>query len=68
MDERRDFALFMAEEQSKYSAFGDGLQIAILVNAEAMDPGRYTQTVANNRGVRMRASESLQELLSWLGV
>jgi hypothetical protein len=33
-----------------------------------MDPGRFTQTVANNRGVQMRASESLQELLSWLGV
>ncbi|HUQ73803.1 MAG TPA: hypothetical protein VM183_03680 [Burkholderiales bacterium] len=68
MDERRDFALFMAEEQAKYSGFADGLQIAILVNAQAMDPGRYTQTVANNRGVRMRASESRQELLSWLGV
>lgn len=33
-----------------------------------MDAGYFTEAVANNRGVRMRASESVQELLSRLGV
>jgi hypothetical protein len=48
-------------------ALPDGPQVAILTVPPIMDPGRFTQAVANNRGVRMR-SESLQELLSWLGV
>jgi hypothetical protein len=42
--------------------------VAILAVPPIMDPGRFTQAVANNRGVRLRASDSLQELLSWLGV
>jgi hypothetical protein len=67
MDERREFGVFMAEEQAKYAGLGD-LQVGILASAQAMDPGRYLQTVANNRGVRVRTSDSLQELLSWLGV
>lgn len=67
IDERKEFGMFMAEEQAKYAALGD-LQVAILASAQAMDPGRYLQTVANNRGVRVRTSDSLQELLSWLGV
>ena len=33
-----------------------------------LDYETEAQIVANNRGVRMRASDSLQELLSWLGV
>jgi hypothetical protein len=67
MDERREFGAFMAEEQAKYGALG-ALQVAILASPQAMDPGRYLQTVANNRGVRLRTSDSLTELLSWLGV
>ncbi len=68
-DERLAFGSFMAEEQAR---LGGQLkappQVAILAVAPLMDPGRFTQTVANNRGVRMRASDSLQELLSWLAV
>lgn len=67
MDERREFGVFMAEEQAKYGRLGN-LQVGILASAQAMDPGRYLQAVANNRGVRLRTSDSLQELLSWLGV
>jgi hypothetical protein len=67
MDERREFGVFMAEEQAGQAALGE-LQVAILAAVPAMDPGRYLQTVANNRGVRVRTSDSLQELLSWLGV
>jgi hypothetical protein len=46
--------------------FPEEPKIAILAAPHLMDPGRLTQTVATNRGARVRASESLQELLSWL--
>jgi hypothetical protein len=69
MNDRLAFGSFMAEEQAGIlGALPGGPQVAILAAPPIMDPGRFTQAVANNRGVRMRASESLQELLSWLGV
>lgn len=67
--DRLAFGSFMAEEQARVrSQLPDAPQVAILAVPPIMDPGRFTQAVANNRGVRMRASDSLQELLSWLGV
>ena len=69
VEDRLQFGMYVAEEKERYLArFPEGPQVAILAVAPIMDPGRFTQTVANNRGVRLRASESLQELLSWLGV
>ncbi len=67
--DRLAFGTFMADEQQRMLAhLPEAPQVAILAAPPIMDPGRFTQAVANNRGVRMRASESLQELLSWLGV
>jgi hypothetical protein len=67
--DRMAFGTFLANEQHLVTAhFEQPPQIAILASAALMDPGRLTQTVANNRGARMRASDSLLELLSWLGV
>lgn len=67
--DRFAFGVYMAEAQRGLEAqLPAAPQIAILAAPPIMDPGRFTQLVANNRGVRMRASESLQELLSWLGV
>ena len=67
--DRMEVGTFMAEEQARLAGqFPQAPRIAILAVPPIMDPGRFTQTVANNRGVRMRASESLQELLSWLEV
>ncbi len=69
VDDRLQFGMFMAEEQTRVRGqLPQDPQVAILAVPPLMDPGRFTQMVANNRGVRMRASESLQELLSWLGV
>lgn len=69
MQDRLEFGAYLAElQQQLFARLAPGPQIAILAVPPIMDPGRFTQTVANNRGVRMRASESLQELLSWLGV
>ncbi len=68
-DERLAFGAYMAEEQARLaSQLKSPPQVAILAVAPLMDPSRFTQTVANNRGVRMRSSDSLQELLSWLAV
>lgn len=65
---RLAFGACMAEQQPLVmGALPEGPQVALAV-PPIMDPGRFTQAVANNRGVRMRASERLQELLSWLGV
>lgn len=69
VSDRLAFGTFLAEEQARVlGQLPDGPQLAILAVPPIMDPGRFTQAVANNRGVRMRASDSLQELLSWLGV
>jgi hypothetical protein len=69
VNDRLAFGAFMAEEQQRMSAQLPGApQVAILAPPPIMDPGRFTQAVAKNRGVRMRASESPQELLSWLDV
>jgi hypothetical protein len=63
------FGIFMADEHQRMQAhFREPLRVAMLAVPPLMDPGRYTQTVANNRGVQMKASESLPELLGWLGV
>jgi hypothetical protein len=67
VSDRMAFGSFMADEQARMMGqLPAAPQVAILAVPPIMDPGRFTQTVANNRGVRMRASESLQELLSWL--
>ncbi len=69
MEDRMQLGVFLAEEQARMAAqFAETPRIAILAVAPVMDPGRFTQTVANNRGARLRAADSLQELLAWLGV
>ena len=69
MEDRMQFGVFLAQEFSRFAGrFKELPRIAILAAPPIMDPGRFTQTVANNRGAHMRASDSLQELLSWLEV
>jgi hypothetical protein len=68
-DDRYAFGSFLATEvQRVASQFPAFPRIGIYAVAPLMDPNRYTQTVANNRGAQVRASDSLQELISWLGV
>jgi hypothetical protein len=67
--DRLAFGSFIADEQQRMlPQLPAAPQVAILAVPPIMDPGRFTQAVANNRGARLRASDSLQELLSWLGV
>src|SRR3954468_21367191 len=66
---RLAFGAYMAGEQNRMlGQFEEPPRVALLAAAPLMDPGRFTQTVANNRGVRARSSDDLQELLSWLEV
>lgn len=68
-DHRYAFGSHLAAEVRRRSGqFPAFPRIAIHAVAPLMDPNRYTQTVANNRGAQVRASDSVQELLSWLGV
>ena len=68
-DERYAVGAFIADEVQRVAGqFPAFPRIAIYAVAPLMDPNRYTQTVATNRGAQVRASDSLQELLSWLGV
>lgn len=67
--DRLEFGAYMADAQALVlGRLPEGPQVAILAAPPIMDPGRFTQAVANNRGVRMRASDSFEELRSWLGV
>src|SRR5438445_106264 len=60
-EDRFAFGVFVADEHKRAAdQFAQSLQLAVYAIAPLMDPGRYTQTVANNRGARMRASDSLQ--------
>ena len=68
-DDRYAFGAFLAAEvQRTAHQFPSFPRIAIYAVAPLMDPNRYTQTVATNRGAQVRASDSMQELTSWLGV
>jgi len=68
-DERYTVGSFIAAEmERRASQFPERRRLAIYAIAPRMDPNRYTQTVATNRGALVRSSDSLQELLSWLGV
>ena len=68
-DERYTVGSFIAAElERRESQFPERPRLAIYAVAPLMDPNRYTQTVATNRGALVRSSDSLQELISWLGV
>jgi hypothetical protein len=68
-DERYTVGSFLAAEmERRANQFPERPRLAIYAVAPLMDPNRYTQTVATNRGALVRSSDSLQELLSWLGV
>ena len=67
--DRYAFGAFLATEVQRMAGqFPSFPRIAIYAVAPLMDPSRYTQTVATNRGAELRASDSMQELTSWLGV
>ena len=59
-------AFIAAQVERSGSHFPEDPRIAIYAVAPLMDPNRFTQRVAVNRGAQVRASDSMHELLSWL--
>jgi hypothetical protein len=69
-DERYALGLFVATEQRLLAAKTPPLyvQIAVYGRQPFIDPQRFGETVALNRGAKVKVSERLDEALTWLGV
>jgi hypothetical protein len=69
-DERYVLGLFFAAEQRILASKTPPLevQVAVYGRQPLIDPDRFGETVAVNRGAKVKVSERLDEALSWLGV
>lgn len=69
-DERYMLGLFVAAEQRILASRIPPLevQVAVVGQRPLVDPDRFGETVAVNRGARLKVSERVDEALAWLGV
>ena len=69
-DERYMLGLFVAAEQRILASKTPPIdvQVAIYGRQPLVDPERFGETVAVNRGARVKVSERVEEALAWLGV
>jgi len=69
-DERYLLGLFVAAEQRILAAKTPPVevQVALFARPPFTDPSRFGETVAVNRGAKLKVSERLDEALAWLGV
>jgi hypothetical protein len=69
-DERYMLGLFVAAEQRILASKTPSVQVQVAVFARPpfTDPNRFGETVAVNRGAKLKVSEQLDEALAWLGV
>ena len=69
-DERYMLGLFVAAEQRILAAKVPEVTVRVAVFAQRplVDPDRFAETVAVNRGAKVKVSEQLDEALAWLGV
>ena len=69
-DERYSLGLFVATEQRLLAAKSPPcyLSVAVYGHQPLVDPNRFGETVALNRGAKLKVSERLDEALAWLGV
>lgn len=69
-DERYMLGLFVAAEQRILAARAPEVtvQVAVFGHRPLIDPDRFAETVAVNRGAKLKVSERLDEALAWLGV
>jgi len=69
-DERYILGLFVAAEQRILAARNPPIdvQLAVYGRQPLIDPNRFGETVAINRGGKVKVSEQLEEALAWLGV
>ena len=67
--ERFDIALFFAEEMRKFNLAHKELgilRIAFVMKPPILDPERFGETVAINRGANVKACETIEEAMPWL--
>jgi len=69
-DERYSLGVFVAAGQRLLAASTPPryLQVAVYGHQPLIDPNRFGETVALNRGAKVKVSERLDEALAWLGV
>ena len=69
-DERYILGLFVAAEQRILASRNPPIdvQFAIYGRQPLIDPNRFGETVAVNRGGKVKVRERLDEALAWLGV
>ena len=69
-DERYMLGLFVAAEQRILAVKRPtlSLQVAVCGQQPLIDPERFAETVAVNRGAKVKVSERCDEALAWLGV
>jgi hypothetical protein len=67
--ERFAYANLVAERHARYlSARGRQLRVAYVGREPLIDPERFTETVAVNRGALVKMTTDIAEALAWLGV
>ena len=64
--ERFSWIEFAADESSKLPFASNRARIAYVGAANRLDPGRFGETVAINRGLNVMVTDSLDEALRWL--
>jgi hypothetical protein len=69
-DERYALGVYVADGQRRLAAQSPPcvLQMAIYGHRPLVDPNRFGEIVALNRGAKVKVSERLDEALAWLGV
>jgi hypothetical protein len=69
MVERYGLAEFMAREQVDHLSEGKGFpRLAVLAKEPLVDPNRFSQLAATNRGVQTKTVEEMEDAMKWLGV
>ena len=69
MVERFYYGEFAAEAVAKFTAHGvsGATQFAYLLEVPVLDPERFGETVAVNRGMLVKTFDNLPDALAWLG-
>jgi hypothetical protein len=67
--DRYDYSVHGAHLHRKHeTAYKKTLQVAYVGNDGLIDPGRFGELVARNRGAMVKATTEMSEGLAWLGV
>ena len=69
-DERYALGVYIANEQRLLAERRPPIhvKVAVLGHQPVVDPQRLGETVAVNRGAKVKVSEQLDEALAWLGI